>query len=106
VSNPTPATQSPLAPTTLEAETRLILAGVGALHAGDAAHALALFEEHARLFPTGALAEERAAEQVVALGDLRRCDEAHAAAATFLRSHPNSPLSARVRAACVSTLNP
>jgi hypothetical protein len=106
VSNPTPAPQTPLAPTTLEAETRLILAGVGALHAGDGARALALFEEHARLFPTGALAEERAAERVAALGDLRRWDEARVAAAAFLRDHPSSPLAARVRAAFASTTNP
>jgi hypothetical protein len=95
-----------LPPTTLEAETRLVRSGVAALHAGDAARALALFEEHARAFPTGALAEERAAERVVALGDLRRCDEARAAASDFLRDHPHSPLAARVRESCAHAPNP
>jgi outer membrane protein assembly factor BamD (BamD/ComL family) len=93
-------------PTTLEAETRLIQSGVRALHAGDGARALALFDEHARLFQAGALAEERAAERVAALGQLQRCDEARAAAAAFAREHPNSPLTARVRAVCVSPSNP
>jgi hypothetical protein len=100
------APSPPLPPTTLEAETRLVRSGVAALHAGDAARALALFEEHARVFPAGALAEERAAERVVALGDLRRCDEARAAASDFLRDHPHSPLAARVRESCAHAPNP
>jgi hypothetical protein len=95
-----------LPPTTLEAETRLVRGGVAALHAGNTVRALALFDEHARAFPNGALAEERAAERVVALGALRRCDEARAAAVEFLRDHPHSPLSARVRESCAHTPNP
>jgi len=100
------AAPSPLPPTTLEAETRLIRAGIAALHGGDAARALALFDEHARAFPAGALAEERAAERVIALGALHRCDQARAAAADFLLDHPHSPLSARVREPCGHTSNP
>jgi hypothetical protein len=103
-----PATPAPLAPpatTTLEAETRLVQAGVAAFHAGDSTRALALFEEHARLYPRGALAEERAAERTVVLGELRRCDEARVAAASFLRDHASSPLAARVRAVCTATPN-
>jgi hypothetical protein len=95
-----------LTPTTLEAETRLVRAGVAALHAGDAARALALFDEHARAFPDGALSEERTAERVVALGELHRCDEARAVAALFLRNHPRSPSAARVHATCAETRNP
>jgi len=101
-----PASQPLLPPTTLEAETRLIRAGVTALHGGDPARALALFDEHLRAFPNGALAEERAGERVIALGDLRRCDEARAAAATFLRDYPHSPLAARVREPCNRAPNP
>ena len=97
---------SPLPPTTLEAETRLVRGGVAALHSGDAARALVLFDEHARTFPNGALAEERAAERVVALGDLHRNADARAAAAAFLRDHPHSPLSARVRESCACAPNP
>jgi hypothetical protein len=106
VPDPKPAAEIPLAPTTLEAETRLVRAGVTARHSGDAARALALFDEHARLFPNGALAEERAAERVVALGDLHRCGEARPAIASFLRDHPTSPLAARVRAVCEIRPNP
>ena len=106
VPDPKPAAEIPLAPTTLEAETRLVRAGVSARHSGDSVRALALFDEHARLFPNGALAEERAAERVVALGDLRRCGEARPAIASFLREHPTSPLAARVRAVCETLPNP
>jgi len=91
---------SPLSPTTLENETRLVRAGIAALHAGDPAAALAFFDEHARSYPNGALAEERAAERVTALCDLGRDDEASRAAASFMREHPRSPLAARVSAGC------
>jgi len=92
----------PLSPTTLEAETRLVRAGIAALHEHDPARALALFDEHARLYPLGTLAEERAAARVNALCDLGQADRAQAAAAAFLRDRPSSPLAARVRAACMS----
>jgi len=104
--NAPPALASVLPPTTLEAETRLIRAGLTALHGGDAARALALFDEHHQAFPNGALAEERAAERVIALGDLRRCEEARASAAAFLREYPHSPLAARVREPCSGSPNP
>jgi hypothetical protein len=97
---------APLAPTTVEAETRLVRAGVTALHSGDSARALALFDEHARKYPRGILAEERAAERVVALCDLGRSVEARAAATEFLRDHPRSPASARVHASCAVPTNP
>jgi hypothetical protein len=89
-----------LSPTTLEAETRLVRAGVAALHEHDPARALALFDEHARSYPSGTLSEERAAARVSALCDLGQLDNAQAAAAAFLRDRPSSPLAARVRTAC------
>jgi outer membrane protein assembly factor BamD (BamD/ComL family) len=94
-----PATPAPT-PSSTEAETWLIRKGVAALHAGDPARALALFDEHARHFPDGLLAEERAAERIIALHDLGRDAEARAAATAFLRAHPGSPQAERVRAAC------
>jgi hypothetical protein len=97
---------TPLAPTTIEAETRLVRAGVAALHSRDPAHALALFDEHARKYPSGILAEERAAERVIALCGLGRYSEARAATAEFLRDHPRSPVSARLRASCAAPANP
>ena len=95
-----PASLETPVPTTIEAETRLLRDGLAALHSGDPARALALFDEHARRYASGVLAEERSAERVVALHDLGRVIEANQAAAAFLRDHPSSPLRARVRAAC------
>jgi outer membrane protein assembly factor BamD (BamD/ComL family) len=92
-------------PTTIEGETHLLRDGLAALHAGDPARALALFDEHARRYASGVLAEERSAERVVALHDLGRVVEANQAAAAFLRDHPRSPLRARVRAACAPAPN-
>jgi hypothetical protein len=89
-----------LNPTTLEAETRLVRAGMAALRGGDPAAALDLFDQHARSYPNGALAEERAAERITALCDLNRVDEANRAAAAFVREHSSSPLVARVGAGC------
>jgi RNA polymerase sigma-70 factor (ECF subfamily) len=80
--------------------------GVSALHAGDAARALAAFDEHARLYPNGFLSEERAGERVLALCDLGRTAEAGAAASAFLAQHPRSPLAARVRSSCGGRSNP
>jgi hypothetical protein len=97
---PIGAAVPPLNPTTLEAETRLVRAGIAALRGGDPAGALDLFDEHARSYPNGALAEERAAERITALCDLDRVDEANRAAAAFLREHSGSPLVARVSAGC------
>ena len=95
-------TSRPLSPTTLEAETRLVRAAVAALHEHDPARALVLLNEHARSYPSGALAEERAAARVNALCDLGQTDNAQAAAAAFLRDRPSSPLAARVRTACLT----
>jgi TolA-binding protein len=89
-----------LSPTTIEDETRIVRAGITALHAGDAARALALFDDHARRYPGGVLAEERSAERVIALYELGRDVQARAAFVAFVRAHPGSPLVARIRAVC------
>ena len=96
---PPPIPRSPKSPSlpTLADEARMVHDGVTALRAGDAARALALFDRHAVLFPGGALAEERDAERALALAELGRAVEAHAAAEAFLKAHPTSPLSARLR---------
>lgn len=65
----------------------------------DPAKALQLTREHERLFPSGALAEERevlAIESLVRLGDMER---ARARADRFLGSHPYSAHSRRVQRA-------
>ena len=97
---------APGSPSILESETRLVGAGVAALHAGDAARALKLLDQHAREYTHGILAEERAAERVAALCALGRGTEAREARAAFLREHLRSPLSARVRGLCGVPSNP
>jgi hypothetical protein len=92
------------APSPLEvaAETRLVRQGLAALHAGDPARALALFDEHARSFPAGVLSEERAGERVIALCALGRVAEARAAARDFGTAYPHSPLVARIDPSCAA----
>jgi hypothetical protein len=87
-------------PTTLRAETALIRAGLDALHGGDPARALALFNEHAREFPGGVLADERDVERITALCGLGRTAEASDAVSLFLGRHPNASLVNRVLASC------
>ncbi|MEP6654240.1 MAG: hypothetical protein ABJA82_12825 [Myxococcales bacterium] len=87
-------------PSVLESERRLVKGGLAALHAGDAARALTLFDQHERDYPDGLFAEERGAERIVSLCELGRKSDARAAARAFLRDHDRSPLAARVRASC------
>ena len=87
-------------PTTVDAEAAILRNADAALKRGDAQGALALVDQHARQFPNGILAEERDAERVVVLCALGRTDEARAAGAAFLRAHPRSPQTSRIRASC------
>lgn len=101
---PTPTPIAAPAPTpsasTLEAETRLLRGAQAALQSGDGARALAILDQHALAFPSGALAEERSAQRVFALCSLGRTETARAEAAVFLSAHPSSPLAGRVRTSC------
>jgi hypothetical protein len=81
-------------------ETHLLREADAALRGGDAARALALLDDHARLYPSGVLAEERSVERIFALCKLGRTTEARAHATRFLRAHPDSPLADGVRASC------
>jgi hypothetical protein len=94
------APRSALAPSDVEAEVSLLGDAQHALQARAAARALALLEEHARRYPSGALGEEREATRVAALCALGRAAEAGAAADRFLLAFPGSPLTARVRRVC------
>ena len=94
------ASPSSIAATTLRAETELIRGGLAALHESDPARALALFDEHARRFPTGVLADERDVERVTALCDLGRTAEARSVVSSFLRRRPDSPLTRRLLSSC------
>ena len=80
-------------------EASLLHEGIVALRSGQPARALVLFDDHARLYPHGVLAEEREAERALALAYLLgHTTEARAAIDRFLQAHPNSPLAARLLA--------
>ncbi len=102
VQEPPVAPPAPPTRDTLEDETRLLREAAVFLRAHDGASALGRLDEHARRFPHGLLAEERAGERVFSLCEMGRVGEAQRAAAEFLAQNPRSPLAHRVRAACVS----
>lgn len=99
-SEPAPrvALAAPSARDALTAETALLRDAHAALRAHDPARALAILEQHAASFPSGALAEERSATRVLALCDSGRIDQARAEASRFLAAHPRSMHAGRVRA--------
>jgi hypothetical protein len=86
-------------PSTLEVELPLLREAQEALRAGDPARALGYLNEHARRFPNGELAQERAAAHAIASCklDARR---GRAEADAFVAMHAASPLADRVREAC------
>ena len=92
-----PAQATETSTPTLANEARLVHDAVAALRAGQAARALALCDAHAIFYRHGVLAEECAAQRVLALADLGRVAEARAAGDAFLRVHPTSPLATRLR---------
>lgn len=85
----------------LSAELSLIGPARDALRAGDLALARWLVGEHARVFPSGALAQERAA--IAALAECR-AKRGATLGAEFVRAHPRSPFAAVVVRDC--SLNP
>lgn len=85
---------------TLEREARLLADARRARQAGDGDRALSLLDEHAREFPRGWLASDRAAERILALCTVGRRDEAVREAAVFLNGRPKSPLTRRVEMSC------
>ncbi|MDB4934132.1 MAG: hypothetical protein JWP87_1104 [Labilithrix sp.] len=85
---------------TLEREARLLADARRAVQRGDNTRALALLDEHARVFPKGWLASDRAAEHIVVLCNLGRRAEAKAEATVFLAGRAESPLTRRVATSC------
>lgn len=85
---------------TLEREARYLTDARVALQHGNGNQALAQLDEHARQFPKGWFAADRAAERIVVLCSLDRRDEAVKEAKVFLESRPKSPLTRRVEASC------
>jgi|HubBroStandDraft_1064217.scaffolds.fasta_scaffold131069_2 hypothetical protein len=93
-------TNDPPHPSDLDAEIALLRDVRSALHAGDAASALSLLDQHDHLYPAGALGEDAAAERIYALCALGRASQAGALADRFLATHRSSPHAASVRASC------
>lgn len=81
----------------IDYEVALVRDGAARLNSGDPARALAAFDEHARAFPDGTLAEERSAGRARALCALGRIAEARAEAARLLAAHPDSPHAPSIR---------
>lgn len=71
-----------------------------AIDGGDPAAALVVLGRHAREFVDGQMLEDRLRLRIEALCGLGRGDEARAEADEFLRVHPNSTHTARVRGLC------
>jgi hypothetical protein len=84
----------------LAAELALIEEARRALAARNPQRALELARRHARLHPSGTLAEEREAIEAVALCELGR-PRGRVVADRFLREHPRSTHIDRVRSACI-----
>jgi hypothetical protein len=84
----------------LAAETELLRAADRALRDGDTAAAGARLDEHAARFPSGALAPERIAEQLIVACEVGAADRSRVD--RFLATHATSPFAARVRRACAA----
>jgi hypothetical protein len=93
---------SPSAPS-LATEVRLLKSAQRELSAANASASLALLDEHARLYPDGALKAERLAARVFALCKLGHVEQAREVAREFLRVAEGSPLVPRVLASCAGT---
>jgi hypothetical protein len=83
--------------TRLREETTFIRDARLALRAGDAPRALRVLDECRRLFPAGALQQERERLVIEALVKDGRAAEASARATHFLRRYPDSPHADEIR---------
>jgi hypothetical protein len=93
---------APAPTSSVSAEIALLQDAQTALASGNASRALALLDDHARRFPTGALGEERDAERIFALCALGRAGDAHAWAGHFLAAYPRSLYAARIKSSCAA----
>ena len=81
-------------------ELALVSAMQLALRSGNAAQALALANEHARRFPSGALTQEREGARAIAQCQLAEPTARAAVQSAFEARYPSSPYAPRVKAAC------
>lgn len=87
----------------LAEETRLLEAAQRELAKNQGGAALAMLDEHAARFPSGALSEERSAARILALCGVGRTGEARSAAKAFIAASPSSPLVPRLESSCASS---
>lgn len=91
---------APAAEPDLAAEVALMRQARAALDRGDPDAALRVLAEHAQDFAAGQMKEDRLRLRIEALCALGRRDRARAEADAFLRDHPGSTHTARVRGLC------
>jgi hypothetical protein len=100
--SPRRALPTPHSADSLAREVALVSRAGAELHAARPAAALEALDEHQRRFPSGVLAEERAAARVRALCALGRTKEAQAELTRITQAWPGSPHVARAARACAS----
>ncbi len=86
--------------TALRAELRLISSANELLQDARFDEALSVLARHGRLFPQGVLRTEREGLRVLSMCGLGSSDRTLRARDRYLQTAPQSPLAARVRAAC------
>lgn len=90
----------------LAAEVALMRQARAALDRGDPEAALRVLAEHAQGFAAGQMKEDRLRLRIEALCALGQRERARAEADAFLRDHPGSTHTARVRGLCREDENP
>ncbi len=81
-------------------EIALIRGALTSLRDRQPGRALALLDEHARVYPSGAVSDERRGLRVIALCAAGRVEEGKREREAFLERAGSSPIAARVRRAC------
>lgn len=94
----TPARTRASEPDTLDLEAELALLQAAEAAAGETS--IEQLEQHAKRFPSGALASEREGLWIVRLCELGRTSEAGPRADRFAREHATSLMNERIRGAC------
>jgi hypothetical protein len=84
----------------LAREARLLGDAERAYRSGDHAGALVLLDRHAREFPHGQLADERAVRHIVVLCSLGRTEQAVAEGRRFVQGRAPGPLTRSVESTC------
>lgn len=81
----------------LRREAALLRSARSALRAGDPIAALATLATHAKEFPRGMLAQERAVLEIEARSAVGQADQARTQSERFIREHPESPHAKRLQ---------